>query len=338
MAVGLSILYFLYHSQNAAYQAQCAADGVAKEDCSLIHKLIEDFKKTNPIWIILIVFTTFLSHLARALRWKQLVESLGEKPRLINSLFSVIIGFFANLGVPRIGEIVRATTFSKYEKIPVEKVLGTVVVDRIIDMISFIIIVGGTFLLEYDTFKNKFQELLSFSSGSNKSSGNTLKLAMLFMVFLGIVGIMFYLKKPENAIVKKVKSLITGILEGVNTIRKLKNPWLFLFYTVAVWGLYFIMLYLCFPAFGPTSHLGVRAALVVFVFGAFGFLVPSPGGMGTYHWLIIQALLLFGVSAADGFSFANIAYFTGQIISNVGFGITALVLLPIVNKNYVPKN
>ena len=251
--------------------------------------------------------------------------------------FSVIIGFFANLGIPRIGELVRASTLARYEKIPVEKVIGTVVVDRIVDMITFIVIVGTTFFLEFDTISGKVQELMSMNNNSESSGNNKLWLLLGGLSIIGGVAIFAYLKFPQNILVKKIKGLVSGIIEGVTTIRTLKKPWLFIFYTISVWLLYFIMLYLCIPAFGPTSHLGVRAALIIFVFGAFGFLVPSPGGMGTYHWLIIQALLMFNVKAADGFSFANIAYFTGQIISNVGFGIIALILIPLVNKSYYPK-
>lgn len=337
MAVGLTILYFLYQSQNKAFQAQCVADGISKENCSLINKLVDDFKKTNPFWIILIIFTTFLSHLARALRWNQLIESLDEKPRLINSFFSVVIGFFANLGIPRIGELVRASTMARYENIPTEKLLGTVVVDRIVDMITFIILVGTTFFIEFDTISEKLSEIMSMNKGSETAGHGKIWFLLVGFIIFCFAALMFYIKRPENLIVKKLKGLLTGILEGINTIRTLKRPWLFLFYTVSVWFLYYIMLYLCIPAFAPTRHLGMEAALIIFVFGAFGFLVPSPGGMGTYHWLVIQALLLFGIKAADGFSFANIAYFTGQIISNVSFGIIALILLPIVNKNYHPN-
>lgn len=337
MAIGMTILFLLYQSQNKAFQAQCVTDGISKENCSLIKKLLDDFRQTNPFWIILIVVTTLLSHLARALRWNQLIESLGEKPRVINGLFSVIIGFFANLGIPRIGEIVRATTMAKYENIPTEKLLGTVVVDRIVDMVTFIILVGVTFFLEFETISTKLGELMATNQSKNTAGPSNLWYLLVGLCIIGVALIIFYIKRPENLMVKKVKGLVTGVLEGIATISKLKRPWLFLFYTVAVWFLYYIMLYLCIPAFGPTRHLGMQAALIVFVFGAFGFLVPSPGGMGTYHWLIIQALTLFGIQAADGFSFANIAYFTGQIISNVGFGLLALILLPIVNKNYHPN-
>lgn len=339
LAVGLTILYFLYQSQNASYQKQCAVNGIPSDQCNLMEKLIDDFAKTNPIWIILIVLITLLSHLFRALRWNMLIKPLGANPRLINSYFSVIIAFFANLGIPRIGEIVRATTLGRYEKIPTEKLFGTVVVDRIVDMVTFIGIVGFAFLLEFKTIYTKLSELYNQTMGNTTTTGNNQRYTLLIvLVLIGVSAFYYMYKRPNNIVVKKFKSVISGVFEGVSTIKSLKRPWLFLFYTLMIWVAYYVMLYLCLPAFGPTNGLGARAALIIFVFGAMGFIFPSPGGMGTYHWMVIQALLLYKISEADGFSFANIAYFSGQIFSNVLFGIIALILLPVINANYHPKH
>ncbi|HMG16554.1 MAG TPA: lysylphosphatidylglycerol synthase transmembrane domain-containing protein [Saprospiraceae bacterium] len=339
LAVGLTILYFLYQSQNASYQKQCAVNGIPSDQCNLLKKLADDFRKTNPFWIILIVAITLLSHLIRALRWNMLIKPLGATPRVINSFLSVIIGFFANLGIPRIGELVRASTLSRYEDIPTEKLVGTVVVDRIVDMVTFIGIVGFAFMLEFHTIYNKLANLYAESMGTGPGSDHS-KLIFIFVllavVFIAFLAYMY--KKPENLVVKKIKGIISGVLEGVNAIRKLKNPWLFMFYTLVIWFCYYIVLYICLPAFGPTHGLGLRAAVIIFVFGALGFIFPSPGGMGTYHWMIIQALLLYNVSEADGFSFANIAYFSGQIFTNVLFGLVALIALPIINSNYTPPH
>jgi hypothetical protein len=268
-----------------------------------------------------------------------LIKPLGASPRIINSFFSVIIGFFANLGIPRIGEIVRASTLSRYENIPAEKLIGTVVVDRIVDMVTFIGILGFAFLLEFNTIYNKLASLYNQSVGSGASSDHSkyyIILAVLFVLFLG--SLLYMYKKPENLIVKKVKGIIAGVMEGITSVRKLKNPWLFMLYTLLIWFCYYIVLYICLPAFGPTNGLGLRAAVIIFVFGALGFIFPSPGGMGTYHWMVIQALQLYNISEADGFSFANIAYFSGQIFSNVLFGLVALIALPILNTNYTPQH
>jgi len=188
LAIGLTILYFLYQSQNTSYQKQCAVNGIPSDQCNLLKKLADDFRKTNPFWIILIVAITLLSHLIRALRWNMLIKPLGASPRIINSFLSVIIGFFANLGIPRIGEIVRASTLSRYENIPTEKLIGTVVVDRIVDMVTFIGILGFAFLLEFNTIYNKLASLYHQSVGSGASSDHSkyyIILAILFVLFLG---------------------------------------------------------------------------------------------------------------------------------------------------------
>ena len=339
LAIGLTILYFLYQSQNTSYQKQCAVNGIASDQCNLLKKLSDDFRKTNPFWILLIVAITLLSHLFRALRWNMLIKPLGASPRTINSFFSVVIGFFANLGIPRIGELVRASTLSRYERIPTEKLIGTVVVDRIVDMVTFIGIVGFAFLLEFNTIYNKLSSLYQQNMGSGSGSDHSkYYIALIIMAVLFLAALFYMYKKPENLIVIKLKGIIAGIIEGISSVRKLKNPWLFMLYTLLIWFCYYIVLYICLPAFEPTNGLGLRAAVIIFVFGALGFIFPSPGGMGTYHWMVIQALLLYNISEADGFSFANIAYFSGQIFSNVLFGLVALIALPILNSNYTPQH
>ena len=330
LSIGFGVLFLLYYTQQKAYSAQCAINGIAEADCSLIDKLISDFRKINPFYILLIVFCSLLSHLVRALRWGQLIEPMGYKPRIINSFGSIVIAFFANLGFPRSGELVRATTLSKYENIPLEKLFGTVITDRITDMIVFVLIVAACFLLEYDLILEKINQLV-VSKDSTSDNSNM----MILMVVLFVAGLAFlwFVMKSQLSIALKIRKFVLGLVEGISSIKSLKNPALFVFYTISIWALYIIMLWLCFPAFGPTNHLGIKALLVVFTMGALGFLIPSPGGMGTYHFLIIQGLSIYGVAESDGFSFANIAYFSGQLFSNVLFGILFLVFLPWYNRN-----
>ena len=141
----------------------------------------------------------------------------------------------------------------------------------------------------------------------------------------------------QSGIYRKIVNIVQGFIEGLATIRKLDRPGLFLFHSANVWVMYFVMNYLCMLSFAPTADLAPLAALMVFVFGAFGIVIPSPGGMGTYHWLAIQALALYGVDSNDAFSFANIAFFSVQIFYNIIFGLTAFLIIGWLNKNYHPK-
>jgi len=131
---------------------------------------------------------------------------------------------------------------------------------------------------------------------------------------------------------KKIRTFILGVIEGLKTIRSLKNPTVFVLHSLNIWLMYYLMLYVGFSAFEPTASLGPLAGLIVFTLGSFGIVIPSPGGMGTYHFLVTAGLMLYGVNGADGFSFANILFFTIQIFGNIIFGILAMVMLPFLNR------
>ena len=337
LGVGLLILYFVYSNQNAAYQAECELNGVASEDCSLIQKVISDFKSVNYFWIILVLVSFTISNVSRAIRWNMLIRPLGYQPRFINSFFATVIGYFANLGFPRMGEVLRPATMAQYEKIPLEKLIGTVVVDRIIDVISILIVSGLAFLLAFDTIWNFLNDYADFEG----KFGGLWNLALIGVGGLaGLVAmfILFRRRLMATKLYTKIVELAKGFWQGLQTVRQLDKPWLFLFHSVNIWFMYFLMTYLCFFAFEPTAQLAPIAGLVVFVLGGWGVVIPSPGGMGTYHFLAQTGLSMYGVSGDDGFSWANIAFFSINLGCNVIIGLIALIALPIVNRTYQPKS
>jgi uncharacterized protein (TIRG00374 family) len=331
--VGFTILYFVYQNQNTAFQAQCAIDGIPTSDCSLLNKIWQDFRTIDAKWLFLVLILFNISNIARAARWRMMMQSLNYDIRLSNAFYSVMIGYFANLGLPRAGEILRATVLSKYEKIRVEKVIGTIALDRILDVISILVIVGFTVLLEFDLI---LQFLKDNSDGSSNGIPNWAIISGISLVVLLIIIGVFRNKLMELSFVRRFIQLLLGFWEGVVSIRTISRPWLFIFYSLVIWLMYFGMTYVCFFAFEPTAHLGLRAALIVFVFGTFGVIIPSPGGMGTFHALAVIALAIFGIAGDDAFSFANILFFSVQIGCSVLLGIIAIIALPILNRGYSP--
>ncbi len=336
----MGILYYLFTKQSEAFQEQCSLDGIPAADCSLLDKLVTDFTSCNFFWILMVLVTFTLSNVSRALRWNMLLKPLGYLPRLGNSFLIIIITYFINLFLPRAGEVARAGLISKYEGIPVEKAMGTIVLDRLLDVIMLLLIVGLTFLLEFDTLTNYLQGKMAEDGEASSSLFQN-----PIVIGLGITGLivaltLFIFRKKiiETAIYQKIKKLLIGFAEGLKTIGKLDRPWLFVFHTLFIWFMYFLMTYLCFFAFEPTAALEPVAALMVFVFGTFGIVVPSPGGMGTYHFFATEALKIYEVAPADAFSFANILFFSVQIGCNVVIGLLAFILLPIMNKGYTPKD
>lgn len=336
LGVGLGILYFVFRKQEAAYQEQCALDGIPTTDCSLLDKVVTDFSSSNFYWLGLVVLLFVISNFSRAARWKMLLKPLGYTPRYINLLFSIFIGYIANLGLPRLGELIRATSLAKVEKVPVEKVVGTIVVDRIVDMLSFVVVFAIALVFESDT-------LFGYLAEKGSLPGKALLTNPIFwVVSLGLVGLVAYLFKSRqkfshNVIYKKVNNILKGLGEGIKTISKLDNIPGFLLHSLVIWVMYYLMTYLCFNAFAPTAHLGPQAGLLVFVFASLGMIVPSPGGMGTYHAMVVAGLALYGIPEGDSFSFANIIFFAIQLFGIAILGLLSWILMPVVNRNYDPK-
>ncbi len=337
LSIGVGILYLLYTNQNEAYQAQCELDGIPLEECSLMDKLVTDFTSSNFFWILMVLVVFTISNISRAMRWNMLLHPLGYRPRLSNSFLIVVMAYFINLFLPRAGELARAGLISRYENVPVEKAMGTIVLDRLLDVLMLLLIVGLTFLLEFDTLVNYLTEKMVDDPEKGSLFENPIIIGLGVAGVIGVLLLFLFRKKLEQtSIYQKIKKLLIGFAEGLKTIGKLENVGLFIFHTILIWVMYFLMTYLCFFAYAPTAGLGPLPALMVFVFGTFGIVVPSPGGMGTFHFFATEALKIYGVDPADAFSFANILFFSVQIGCNVVIGLMAFILLPLMNRNYKP--
>ncbi len=330
IGIGLLLFYFLFKNSENAYLEECALKGIPESECSLVDKILSDFKSTKLVWLVIILIGYMVSNIFRALRWNQMLEPLGYQPRVFNSLGALMIGYFTNMAFPRIGEIIKTGTLSKYENVPFETTIGTVVVDRILDVISLLIVIAIAVLLSFDTFQEFFAENFVAPSW----------LSWPLVIGVGIAGLLglyffnkFLLKGTfENGFLKKLQGILVGFKEGVLSLTKVKNIPLLILYTIGIWTMYYLMTYLCFFAFSPVEHLGPIAGLVVFVFGTLGMVFPSPGGMGSYHLLISKALVIYGINEADAFSFSNIIFFTINIFGNVMFGLFFMIALPFYNK------
>ena len=339
LGVGLVILYRVYLSADAAFQEDCLLKGIPSEECVLVNKVIQDFKEANYWWVILTVILYTISNISRAIRWRMLLEPLGYRPRYVNCFWAIAFGYFANLGLPRMGEIMRAGLLSQYEKIEVGQVTGTVFVSRMIDLLALLTMTALAFLLAYENINAFIGEYVDFGERFGGSLGPLLILAAGFGVLLLVGGILYILRRLSwvSLLIEKVRTIFFGFIDGIKTIRNLRRPFWFIFHSVNIWVMYYLMIYYCFFSFEPTSGLSGVAGLFIFVLGGWGMVIPSPGGMGTYHFMVQTGLSMYGISWDDGFSFANIAFFSIQLGANVFLGLLALLVLPWINKNYTPK-
>lgn len=330
LGIGAGILYLVYRHQNAAFLEDCALRGLPESECNLIDKLMTDYRNARFGWIALVLLAFVVSNVSRTIKWQLLLHPLGYRPRFMNGFLSILVGYFANLGLPRMGEVIRAGVFSKYEHIPAEKVMGTIVVDRVVDVLCLGLAFGLALFFESEKLWGYLME--NWGSGSGGGNGK-------WLWILGggaILGSSFWFFRKKLAgmsLFQRISKLLSGFWEGIQTVRRLEKPWLFIFHSLNIWFLYFLMTWLGFQAFVPTEHLDLRAALTVFAFGTLGMVIPSPGGMGTFHALVIASLTLFyGIKGDDAFSVANIIFFSVSIGFNILLGLLSLILLPIVNR------
>jgi uncharacterized membrane protein YbhN (UPF0104 family) len=281
-----------------------------------------------------VLFLLLLSHWFRALRWKMLIEPLGFSPRNLNTFFGVMVGYFVNLGAPRLGEIIKCTVLARYEKVPADKLVGTIVAERAFDLVCLIIVTTITLILEFDVIGafaiNTIEPLYRTKSGQFSFT----KILIIISVILVIIFLLRLLFRRFLHInfVKRLKTILAGIWHGLTSIRFVKNKLLFLFYTAAIWILYLVSTWLGFQVLEETSGLGVAAAFSVLVMGSVG-MIMSPGGIGAYPWLIQQTIQLYGVEAEPYGQALGWLLWVGQFIIFIVFGALSFILLPVLNKN-----
>ncbi len=280
------------------------------------------FKTANYWWVALSLFFGILSHLSRAYRWQFLLEPLGYKPKFANSVMAVLIAYLVNLMIPRAGEFARATAITKYEKIPFEKAFGTIVSERIADVIMLLSIMATAFFLQ-----TKLLSSYLFKESSTNSN-------MLYYIIIGgaILGFLFFqlIKKSNHPFIKKVQKFVYGLIQGVISIFKMKKKWAFIFHTVFIWGMYILMFYVVTFALPETSNLPFGAIIVGFVVGGLSMALTN-GGLGTYPVFVASAITLYGVSKNPALAFGWIMW-TAQTLMVLIFGGLSFLLLPIYNR------
>ncbi len=331
LLIGVGILFLIYYKVNQGYQAQCRLDGIAQSECSLVKKLVLDIRSTQWMWLVMMIGVYMLSNISRTIKWLMLLKPLGYRPRFVNALLAIMIGYFTNLGFPRAGELIRSGLLSKYEDIDIEKVIGTVVIDRLTDVLCLLGFMLLACVLAWDKWTGMLIGLVE--KGQDQSSEQSTVLYYLMGVFaLGLLLVYLFRKTSFlSKIFERLYVAYKGFKTGLLSVSKLEHAGAFIFHTVFIWVLYYLMVYFGFKAFEPTASLGLIAALLIFILGGMGMVIPTPGGMGSYHYLVMVGLMSYGVTQADGFSFAMIMFLTIHLFGNIFFGLLSFVLLPLYN-------
>ena len=300
-------------------------------DFSRLKKYLEE---VDYFWVLMSIVVTLLSYMSRARRWILMIEPLGVKPSFRFSFIAIMIGYLMNLVVPRMGEVARCGVLSRVSKISFTSLIGTLITERFIDLITLLLLTASVVLSQFGHIR-KFMD-------NNPSIYETIIniitspwLWGLFFIAI-ILLIVWWLKVRKTEFFDKVKNFFRNFIKGLQTVLNMKRKWEFLFHTLFIWGMYFLMMYLMFFAFDFTSQLPVGAAFMAFIMGSYGMLAPVNGGIGTWHFMVIQSLLVFGASALDGEVFALVAHFVSTAFVIV-VGLISLVILPLVTKKMLPK-
>ena len=296
-------------------------------------KIIESFQTANYVWVFIAILISLLSHYLRAFRWNYLLKPLGHQVKPFNALGAVLVGYFANYGIPRMGEITRCTLVTKYDKVPFEIALGTVITERIVDTLLLLVIFVLTLFAQFSQLTSLSSQYLinPLMAKLHGVSEHPLKLVVLIFVIVLVSVFLFLIrKKISNLLNSKLGSIIKGFGKGLSSIKDIDKKFQFIALSIAIWLCYFYSLYVCFFAFTGTSHLGHSECLVLMLFGTFG-VIFSPGGLGAYPAIVTSLLLFYGIDKIPAFAFPWMAW-TSQFVLIVVLGVLSLILLPLLNK------
>lgn len=298
----------------------------------------ESFRNANYWWLLPSLIIGIISHLTRALRWRLLMLPMGYQPSVTNTFCAVMIGYLANLALPRMGEITRCGVLAKYGKIPAGKLIGTMIAERGFDVLSLLLLLFFTIIIQLDRVGDFFYSrlLVNLQDKFSRLTGARIALLVIILILL-IAFIYFSIKKFRHTkIYQKISEIIRGVWEGILTIRTMKNKGLFLVYTLLIWICYFLMVYIGFFCLGDTAHLGIKAGLAVLAFGSIG-MVATQGGIGAYQLIVQKTLVLYNVGEAVAYAFGWIIWLA-QTLLVVVVGFICLLLLPVINHTKLEKS
>ena len=283
-------------------------------------ELVLYFKNANYIYIGLGLLFGLLSHLSRAYRWKFMIEPMGYSLRMSNSVMAVFAAYLVNYTIPRAGEITRATILTNYEGVPFEKGFGTIVAERVADVLMMVCIIMITLLLEfefiYQFFNERFNPLKIVIGGS-------------ILLVIGIL-LMVLIKRSQSKFAVKIKIFISGLIEGAMSIFKMKKKWAFIFHTVFIWAMYVLMFYITTFALDETTNIPLAAILIGFISASFS-IAATNGGIGSYPVAVFAAFSIFSIAKEPSIAFGWIMW-SSQTLLIIVLGGLSLIYLPIYNR------
>ena len=289
----------------------------------------------NVWWLVASLIPITLSHVLRGLRWLITLEPLGFRPKTGDSIDSIFVAYAANVLVPRVGEVSRCAVLTKYDKVPFSKALGTLVAERLVDMLLVLLFVGVMLLTQLPVFVSLFAE-----TGTNSFSLVEFFTSAKTYIIIGVVvvgGGLLWLWLRNTMLYAKMRQMVRGFVDGLLSLRTMQRKGLFVLYTIGIWVGYFLEFYVAFFCFPFTAQLTVVQALVIFAAISLAIIIPTPNGAGPWHFVVISMMTLYGVSQTDASSFALIVH-TFQTLGVIMLGAYGWVALQLRNKRETHPN
>jgi len=295
-------------------------------------ELRAELKEANYRWLILALIISAFGAISRARRWVLLIRSLGYKPGLVTTFHATMSGYLANMALPRMGEITRCVMLSRREKIPVDKLVGTVILERMVDLISLFVIMFAILIIGYDKIGSFFEDkvLVPMADKIMNLTGSSLIFPLFVTgVLLLIAVIIYYLRRmiTSSKIYLKIREFFIGVIHGFKSFSKLENKWEFLFHSVFIWVCYIMMTWVVVFVIPSTSHLNLFDGTVILVIGGFGMAAPVQSGLGAFHYMVSNGLLLiYHIPLEKGMAYALISH-TSQLIFIAVLGTISMIIL-----------
>jgi uncharacterized protein (TIRG00374 family) len=299
-----------------------------------IDEFVIHLKSVNYFYIGLSLLFGFIAFIIRALRWNILINTLGYKPHVYDTYNAVVIGYIANLAIPRIGEVVRCATLYKTNEIPVNSSFGTVITERIIDMLSLFVIIFMVFFLRMDLFSTFVNDRIisPWRPVFEKLSFLWILLIVVAVVILMVAAYIFLKRLLQRPSMHKFNTMLNGLTDGLKSVFKMRKKNHFIAYTILIWICYWLNSYLVMIAFPATGMLTPSDGLLLMAIGSLGWIVPVPGGFGSFHTLVAWGLMMYkNIDFETGVIFATLSHET-QLLVMVFFGLIALFSVSLTKK------
>ena len=302
-----------------------------------LHKLWNDIKGANFYWIALSLVFAVLGFVSRAIRWRILIEPLGYKPSRKNIILAVFVAYFANIAMPRLGEITRCGSLNKTDDIPMDKLIGTVITERVIDLITLFILIAFVLVVKFKEVGGFFIDQIFNPLYEKYFSTTGFWVILILGLLFGIIFFIYMRKKLLRFVFfQKINNFMKGLLDGFKSVFKMKKKELFLFHTVFIWSMYVLMTYVIFFSIEPTRNLTFIDSFFILTIGGLGMSAPVQNGFGAYHWIVSLGLMLYGISQADGLLYATICH-ESQTILILLIGPVAMLMVFLAKKKKLLK-